>query len=157
MANPMMVIQIADESTATTGPCSKRVANAVGACYKITYTPVAMDGGAAGNASVALIPNIPGSNMADFGDATMAPHVPQGATTISAEVAGDVGGESVQFNLWDVIQSDLFMPTLTTAWQKISLPLTGVTYDQELSPFGWGSSSAKPISFYYDNVRIDNM
>jgi hypothetical protein len=150
-------IKIEMMTGATTGPCSKRVAGAVGDCFKITYTPVAMDGGASGHASVALIPNIPGSATPNFGDATMAPHVPQGATTITAEVAGDKGGETVSFNLWDAFQTEVFSPTLTAdqAWQKLSVTIPQ-PYDQELSPFGWGSASTTPIVFYYDDVRINN-
>ena len=156
-ANPASVIKIEDQSTATTGPCSKRVAGHVGSCFRVTYTPVTMDGGAAGNASVALIPNLPGSSNANFSDVTMAPHVPVGATTITAEVAGDKGGESVSFNLWDAFQTEVFMPTLTAdqAWQKLSVQIPA-GYDQELSPFGWGSASTTPIVFYYDDVRINN-
>jgi hypothetical protein len=153
-------ITITDQSNATTGPCSKRVTGHVGSCFKITYTPVASDAGAT-HASVALIPNIPNSASPNFGDSTMAPHVPQGATRISAEVAGSVGGEVVQFNLWGTDSGDLFTPTFPAGagaqtWQKIMLPLTGVTYDQELSPFGWGSASTTPITFYYDDIRIEN-
>jgi hypothetical protein len=150
-------IKIEMMTGATTGPCSKRVANAIGDCFKITYTPVMSDAGAT-HASVALIPNLPMSNMANFGDATMAPHVPAGATTISAEVAGDVGGETVQFNLWDANSGDLFTPTFPAGagaqtWQKISVMIPA-GYDQELSPFGWGSASTTPIVFYYDDIRI---
>jgi hypothetical protein len=148
-------IKIEDQSTATTGPCSKRVAGAVGSCFKVTYTPVAMDPG--GHASVALIPNIPGSSSPNFSDVTMAPHVPAGATTITAQVAGDKGGEMVSFNLWDAFSTEVFMPTLTAdqAWQKLSVMIPA-GYDQELSPFGWGSASTTPIVFYYDDVRINN-
>ena len=157
-ANAAAVIKIEMMSNATTGPCSTRVTNHVGDCFKVTYMPVGQDGGAPGNASVALIPNFPLSSMANFNDPTMDPHVPAGATSISAEVAGDAGGEMVQFNLWGADAADLFTPTFAAgqAWQKISLPLTGVTYDQERSPFGWSSSSTTPIVFYYDDVRINN-
>ena len=144
-------------STATTGPCSKRVTGHVGGCFKVTYTPVAVgDAGAPGHASVALIPAYPGG-APDFNDVTMAPHVPAGGTKISAEVAGDAGGEQIQFNLWDANVGDLFTPTLAAdqAWHKISV-MVPAGYDQELSPFGWGSSSTTPIVFYYDDVRIDN-
>jgi hypothetical protein len=154
----MSAIKIENQTTptpATTGPCSKRVAGAVGDCFKITYTPVAADGGAT-NASVALIPNLPGGNAPNFGDLTMAPHVPAGAMKITAEVAGDVGGEMVQFNLWTVNQGDLFTPALTAqTWQKI-MSASAAGADQELSPFGWGSSSTKAIVFYYDDIRIEN-
>lgn len=150
-------IKIEMMTGATTGPCSKRVTGAIGDCFKITYTPVAMDAGATGHASVALIPNIPMSSSPNFSDVTMAPHVPAGATTITAEVAGDKGGEMVSFNLWDAFQTEVFTPTLTAdqAWQKLSVQIPA-GYDQELSPFGWGSASATPIVFYYDDVRINN-
>jgi hypothetical protein len=156
-ANAAAVIKIDDMSTATMGPCSKRVTGHIGNCFRVTYMPVGADAGAT-HASVALIPNLPGGNSPNFGDATMAPHVPMGATSITAEVAGDKGAEAVTFNLWDANQGDLFTPTLTAdqAWQKITVPLTGVTYDQELSPFGWYSASTTPIVFYYDDVRINN-
>ena len=156
-ASPASVIKVEDQSTATTGPCSKRVAGHVGSCFRVTYTPVTMDGGASGHASVALIPNLPGGPNPNFSDVTMAPHVPTGATTITAEVAGDKGGESVSFNLWDAFQTEVFMPTLTAdqAWQKLSVQVPA-GYDQELSPFGWGSASTTPIVFYYDDVRINN-
>jgi hypothetical protein len=150
-------IKIEMMTGATSGPCSKRVANAIGDCFKVTYTPVSQDGGAPGHASVGLIPVIPGGGMPNYNDPTMAPHVPAGATTITAEVAGDKGGEQVQFNLWDSNQGELFMPTLTAdqAWQKIPVTIPQ-PYDQELSPFGWYSASTTPIVFYYDDVRINN-
>jgi hypothetical protein len=154
-ANATKPITIEDQSTATTGPCSKRVTGHVGSCFKVTYTPVATDGSA--HASVGLIPVIPGGPNPNFGDVTMAPHVPQGATTLTAEVAGDKGGEMVTFNLWDAFQTELFTPTLTAdqAWQKIMVTIPQ-PYDQELSPFGWYSASTTPIVFYYDDVRINN-
>jgi hypothetical protein len=152
-------IKIEDQSVApvaTTGPCSKRIAGALGHCFKVTYNPVMSDAGAT-NAFVALIPATPNVGTPNF-DPALAPHVPAGATKITAEVAGDVGGEAVTFNLWTTDSGNLFSPTLATgqAWQKISLPLVGVTYDKEESPFGWSSASTKPIVFYYDDVRIDN-
>jgi hypothetical protein len=150
-------IKIDDMTAATTGPCSKRATGAIGKCFKVTYTPVA--GGQ--YASVALIPVIPGGNMPNYGDATMAPHVPTGAMKITAEVAGDVGGETVQFNLWDHNAANLFMPTFPTGaaaqnWQKITFTIGDPSYDKVLSPFGWSSSSTTPISFYYDDIRIEN-
>jgi hypothetical protein len=80
--------------------------------------------------------------------------------SISAEVAGDVGGEVVQFNLWDKNSGDLYTPTFPAGagaqtWQKIKEAVPAGA-DQELSPFGWASSSTTPIVFYYDDVRIDN-
>jgi len=152
-------IKVEDQSVApvaTTGPCSKRVAGALGHCFKVTYTPVTSDAGAT-NAYVALIPATPGTGAPNFMQ-ELAPHVPAGATKISAEVAGDVGGEVVTFNLWTTEMGSLFPAAFATgqAWQKISLPLVGVSYDKEESPFGWSSTSTKPIVFYYDDVRIDN-
>jgi len=152
-------IKIEDQSTATTGPCSKRVAGHVGSCFKITYTPVASDGGAT-HASVALLANVPGTASTPNFDNTMAPHVPAGAMSISAEVAGDVGGESVQFNLWDSNSGDLFTPTFAAGaaaqtWQKIKVAVPAGA-DQETSPFGWYTTSTTPIVFYYDDVRIDS-
>jgi len=151
-------IKIEMMTGATTGPCSKRVANAIGDCFKVTYTPVGQAAGALGHASVGLIPVLPGMGSApNYGDPTMAPHVPQGATTITAEVAGDKGGEMVTFNLWDAFQNELMTPTLTAdqAWQKLTVTIPQ-PYDQELSPFGWYSASATPIVFYYDDIRINN-
>ncbi|HEY2729971.1 MAG TPA: hypothetical protein VGK52_08510 [Polyangia bacterium] len=151
-------ITIEDQTTTkpTTGPCANRVAGAVGDCFKITYTPVAADGGST-HASVGLIPAIPNDGRPSF-DPTVAPHVPPGAMKMTAQVAGDVGGEAVTFNLWGTDQIDLFTPTLPAgqAWQKLSLPLTGVAYDKVQSPFGWYSASTTPIVFYYDDIRIDN-
>jgi hypothetical protein len=158
----MSAIKIENQTTptaATTGPCSKRVTGAIGDCFKVTYAPVMSDAGAT-NASVALIPELPMSNMHNYADVTMAPHVPAGAMKITAEVAGDVGGEVVQFNLWTTNQGDLFMPTLAAqTWQKISSASAAAAVapnDQELSPFGWGSMSTKTIVFYYDDIRIEN-
>jgi hypothetical protein len=150
-------IKIEMMTGATTGPCSKRVANAIGDCFKVTYTPVTQDAGAPGHASVGLIPVIPGGGTPNFGDVTMAPHVPQGATTITAEVAGDKGGEMVTFNLWDAFQNEIMTPTLgaNQAWTKLTVTIPQ-PYDQELSPFGWYSASATPIVFYYDDIRINN-
>ena len=156
-ANAASVIKIEDQSTATTGPCATRVTGHIGGCFRVTYMPVGQDGGAPGNASVALLPNLPLSATVNFTDVTMAPHVGAGATTISAEVAGAVGGEQVSFNLWDSFQTEVFTPTLAAggAWQKLSV-MVPAGYDQELSPFGWSSSSMTPIVFYYDDVRINN-
>jgi hypothetical protein len=161
----MSAIKIENQTTptpATSGPCSKRVAGAIGDCFKITYTPVMSDAGAT-KASVALIPELPMGGH-NYSDATMAPHLPAGAMKITAEVAGDVGGEVVQFNLWTTNSGDLFTPTFAAGaaaqtWQKLtsaSPATTILTTDQELSPFGWGSSSTTPIVFYYDDIRIEN-
>ena len=153
-------ITITDMSTATTGPCSRRVAGALGSCFKITYTPVAQpDGGAPGNASVALLANLPNSATPNFIDNTMTPEVPAGAMRAAVQVAGDVGGESVLFNLGSSMDSSYFDmqftgTTLTTSWQQLTTAIQP-GYSHIFSPFGWGSMSATPITFYYDDVRID--
>jgi hypothetical protein len=155
-------ITITDMSTATTGPCSHRVAGALGACYKITYTPVAQpDGGAPGNASVSLLANLPGVNppTPNFVDNTMTPRVAPGAMRAAVQVAGDVGGENVLFNLGSATDGAYFDmqftgTTLTTNWQQLTTAIQP-GYAHILSPFGWGSSSTTPITFYYDDVRID--
>jgi hypothetical protein len=153
-------ITITDMSTATTGPCAHRVAGALGSCFKITYTPIAQpDGGAPGNASVALLANLPGGATPNFNDNTMTPRVAPGAMRAAVQVAGDVGGESVLFNLGSGTDSGYFDMqftgiTLTTSWQQLTTAIQP-GYSHIFSPFGWGSSSATPITFYYDDVRID--
>jgi hypothetical protein len=157
MANSAITVENQTTPTpATTGPCSKRVTGAVGDCFKVTYKPVMSDAGAT-FASVALLAENGGGHVYEV---TMAPHVPAGATKISAQVAGDVGGESVQFNLWTTNAGDLFMPTFPAGagaqtWQKIT-STSAAGADQEVSPFGWYSASTTQIVFYYDDVRIEN-
>jgi hypothetical protein len=128
-------------------------------CYKVTYKPaVAPDGGVPGYAAVALLGNEPNTvNTPDYTDVLGAPRPAQGGAMITAEVAGAVGGETVNFNLGvDNTGNNMqFMPTLTTTWQQLSYPLTGVTYDHVLTPFGWSSTSATPITFYYDDLRFE--
>jgi hypothetical protein len=154
-ANAASVITIA---VATDGPCAARVAGPVGNCYKVTYTPaIAPDGGVPGYAAVALLGNEPGTvNTPDYSDVLGAPRPAQGGRMITAEVAGAVGGETVSFNLGvDNTGNNMqFTPTLTTSWQQLSYPLTGVTYDHVLTPFGWSSTSATPITFYYDDLSF---
>jgi hypothetical protein len=153
-------ITITDMSTATTGPCAHRVAGALGSCFKITYTPVMQpDGGAPGNASVALLANLPNTATPNFTDNTMTPEVPAGAMRAAVQVAGDVGGESVLFNLGSTMDSGYFDMqftgiTLTTSWQQLTTAVQP-GYTHIFSPFGWGSTSTTPITFYYDDVRID--
>jgi hypothetical protein len=157
-------IVITDMSTATTGPCAHRVAGALGACFKVTYTPVMQpDAGAPGHASVALIPNYPivqgdpNSGKPDFDDPTQAPRVPAGAMRAAVQVAGDVGGEAVTFNLGsasDTFNMQFTGTTLTTSWQQLTVGIQP-GYSHVFSPFGWGSASTTPVTFYYDDVRID--
>jgi hypothetical protein len=153
-------ITITDMSTATTGPCSHRVAGALGSCYKITYTPaIAPDGGVPGNASVASLANLPGTSTPNFTDNTMTPRVAPGAMRAAVQVAGAVGGEAVTFNLGSQMDSAYFDmqftgTALTTNWQQLTTAIQP-GYSHIFSPFGWGSSSATPIVFYYDDVRID--
>ena len=157
-ANPP--IKIEDMSTATTGPCSHRVAGALGGCFKITYTPaIAPDGGVPGNASVASLANLPGTSTPNFTDNTMTPRVAPGAMRAAVQVAGAVGGEAVTFNLGSQMDSAYFDmqftgTALTTNWQQLTVAIQP-GYSHIFSPFGWGSNSATPIVFYYDDVRID--
>jgi hypothetical protein len=153
MSNSAITVEDQTSPTpATSGPCSQRVTGAIGDCFKVTYKPVGADGGAT-FASVALLAQM-GATM--IFDPTLAPHVPAGATRVSAEVTGDVGGEMVQFNLWTTNMGDLFTPALGAhTWQKI-MSTSAAGADQEVSPFGWYSTSTKQIVFYYDDIRIEN-
>jgi hypothetical protein len=135
------------KAPADDGPCAARVSGAVGQCMKVTYTPVARDGGVQGYAGVTL-QGLPGA---------AAQRVAQGATVISAQVAGAVGGEVVDFTFGnrDVDGfSGKVASTLKTTWQDVKFSLAGVAYDRISSPFTWGTQSTAPITFYYDNVQI---
>jgi hypothetical protein len=145
---------IVDQSMAvpTTGPCANRVAGALGHCFKITYTPLTNPAGLATHASVSLLSGA--SNL----DPLMAPRVAPGAKRLAGRVAGAVGGEAVLFNLGsntDPASYQFATLALTTAWQKIEITLDGLTYDHFLSPFGFGTMSTTPITFYYDDLRFD--
>jgi hypothetical protein len=135
------------KAPASDGPCAARASGAVGQCMKVTYTPVPHAEAVTGYAGVALqgLPGMP------------APRVAQGATVISAQVAGAVGGEMVDFTFGNR-QTDGFTgkvpATLTTTWQEVKFSLVGVAYDRISAPFTWGSESRTPITFYYDNVQI---
>jgi hypothetical protein len=135
------------KAPANDGPCAARVSGAVGQCMKVTYMPIAHAGAQPGYAGVALqgLPGMP------------APRVAQGATIISAQVAGAVGGEMVDFTFGNG-EIDGFSgkvaATLTTTWQEVKFSLAGVAYDRISAPFTWGTQSPTPITFYYDNVQI---
>jgi hypothetical protein len=145
-------ITIEDQTGAASGPCSTRVAGAVGQCWKVTYNPqVDADGGAPGFAAVVLL-----SGQSNWDNSLAAPRPAQGATEISAQVRGEAGNEAVTFTFGaagDGFQTKV-PTTLTTSWQKVSLPMTGVPYDHVLSPFAWESASTTKIVFYYDDVVI---
>jgi hypothetical protein len=149
---------LTDESGAATGPCSKRVAGALGACFKITYTPLKNpDNVTPTYASISYLSDAsPGvSNY----DQMKAPRVAQGAKRIAGQVAGAAGGEAVLFNLGGGSPDPAFYQftnlALTTAWQKIEITLDGVAYDHFLSPFGFSSMSTTPLTFYVDDLRFD--
>ena len=135
------------KAPASDGPCAARVSGAVGQCMKVTYTPVPHAEAVRGYAGVAL-QGLPG--MA-------APRVVQGATVISAQVAGAIGGEMVDFTFGNR-EIDGFTgkvpATLTTTWQEVKFSLVGVAYDRISAPFTWGTESRTPITFYFDNVQI---
>jgi hypothetical protein len=145
-------ITIEDQTGAATGPCSTRVAGAVGQCWKVTYNPqVDADGGAPGFAAVVLL-----SGQSNWDNSLAAPRPAQGATKISAQVRGEAGGEAVTFTFGaagDGFQTKV-PTTLTNAWQEVALPMNGVPYDHVLSPFAWESASTTKIVFYYDDVVI---
>jgi hypothetical protein len=77
----------------------------------------------------------------------------------AVQVAGDVGGENVVFNLGSLTDVSYFNMqftgfTLTTSWQQLTTAVQP-GYSHIFSPFGWGSASTTPITFYYDDIRID--
>ncbi len=149
---------ITDQTGSATGPCSSRVAGALGHCFKVTYAPLTNpDGVTPTHASIAFLGALAGG-APNFTDATMAPRVAQGAKRLAGAVTGAVGGEAVLFNLGsnsDPASYQFTTLALTTAWQKIEITLEGVTYDHFLSPFGFGTTSTTPITFYYDDLRFD--
>jgi hypothetical protein len=93
-------------------------------------------------------------------------HVASGAKDVSFWAKGMAGGESITFQSGGIMNAvsvttpftDAFKAvlsvTLTTAWKKYTIPLTGMSYDAVLGGFAWvaTASSATPMTFYLDGI-----
>jgi hypothetical protein len=129
-------------------PCQSRVANAVGTCAKYTYTP---------NAVTPLWAGVVWSTKWD----AMYTHPPvciaDGATKVTFQARGAVGGEQVTFAAAGSAEVPM---TLTNAWKQYSVSLVGVTYNTTVdgveSGFFWKADpNVGTISFFIDDIQIE--
>jgi hypothetical protein len=136
------------------GPCGARVAGALGDCYKVVYTPQALEGGVPGYAGVAFLGTLPGGSASNFDMPLVAPRPEQGATKVTAQIAGAAGGELVELtvgNSFDAFQEKV-PATITKAWTEVTIPVG--SYDHLVMGYGWVSASPTPITFYLDNIVL---
>jgi hypothetical protein len=152
--------------------CTTRAPNAVGDCYKVTYTPPLA------STYAGVYWQYPGNNWGGYPGHT----VEQGATQATVWAMGTQGGEQVSFKAGgiadppdgtepyvDSVSASGPTVSLTKEWQQFSVSLTGAdyypegatTYSSVLGGFAWivippmpnGAPSTEPIVFYLDNIR----
>jgi hypothetical protein len=86
-----------------------------------------------------------------------------GATELEFWARGAEGGEVVDFVLGvlsgeqpyrDSAKAELKAVRLTTAWQKLRIPLDGRDLSRIKTGFGWSlAGQGKPVTFYLDDIR----
>ncbi len=149
-------------SSAATDCLTPRAPGAGGDCYRVGWT-VNVAAGAATWAGVYW--QSPANNWG----AKPGKRIAAGATKVSFYAAGAAGGEKIQFCAGGVntkgadpslTHRDKFVSqppafTLTTAWTKYEIPLTGATYDEVLGGFCWVASATTSgtTTFYIDDVQ----
>jgi hypothetical protein len=132
--------------------------NSVGDCYEVTYTPPAPSP----NGYAGVYWQYPGNNWGAYPGHTIHP----GATQATVWARGASGGEQVTFKVGGIPGDSIEVTgptvTLTTQWQKYSVPFDGSTYSEVLGGFAWvvtltpadgGPPDTQPIVFYLDSIQ----
>jgi len=150
--------------------CVDRPGSAQGVCRRYTYTPLgAEDAGYQGFLGILFqdvgpngeggIGEVPGLKVeAGARRVVFWASVAKGTTTVYFRA----GGINNWKNVTDPTQPytddfGLEIPaTLTPELQQFQIDLSGVTYDEVISPFGWAiesNGSTEPIQLYVDDLR----
>ena len=144
--------------------CVDRPGSAQSVCRRYTYTPLAegqpgyegflgihfQDVGPLGEGGIGQVPGL---------------KVEAGAKRLVFWAAVGTGPTPVYFKAGGIIDPVLphrddfeveIFPTLTSEFQQFEIDLTGVTYDEVVSPFGWAiesNGSTEPIQLFVDDMR----
>jgi hypothetical protein len=119
----------------------------IGHCHRFTWTP-----GTVKWAGVYW--QFPDGNWGE----KMGLVVPPGATKVSFQAWGMVGGEKVSFvtgmKAVDGFELKKDMAVLTTTPQQFSIDLAGTSYSRVVGGFGWtAADSTVPVTFNIDDIR----
>ena len=136
--------------TVAPDPCAARSAGAVGICSRWRFTP---------NATTPAWAGVSWSKVWD----AMYTHPPvcvaDGATKLTFQARGAVGGEQVTFSGAGAAEVPF---TLTAAWKEYSISLVGVPYNTAVdgvdSGFFWKAGPATPagapVTFFVDDIQF---
>jgi hypothetical protein len=130
--------------------CAARAAGSVGMCSTWKYTP---------NATTPLWSGVTWSKMWDAGYTHPNVCLAAGATKVTFQAKGALGGETVTFSAAGAAEIPF---TLTNAWKEYTIPLNGVQYntfaDGVDSGFFWKvappTPNGAPVTFFVDDIQF---
>ncbi len=136
--------------TVAPDPCASRTAGAVGICSHWRFTP---------NATTPAWAGVAWSKVFDANFTHDPVCVADGATKLTFQARGAVGGELVTFSGAGAAEVPF---TLTAAWQEYQISLVGVQYNTAAdgvdSGFFWKAGPATPggapVTFFVDDIQF---
>ena len=130
--------------------CAARAAGSVGDCTTWKFTP---------NATTPLWAGVTWSKMWDANYTHPPVCLATGATKVTFQAKGALGGETVTFSAAGAAEVPF---TLTNAWKEYAIPLNGVQYntfaDGVTSGFFWKvappTPNGAPVTFFVDDIQF---
>lgn len=130
--------------------CAARAAGSVGDCTTWKFTP---------NATTPLWAGVTWSKMWDANYTHPPVCLAAGATKVTFQAKGALGGETVTFSAAGAAETPF---TLTNAWKEYAVPLNGIEYntfaDGVTSGFFWKvaptTPNGAPVTFFIDDIQF---